>query len=105
MGTLTLPMPRPANQAQNLIISTRAFVNAQHPRQALELWVNGKLEQNITLTQGSANLIVIPLSQSMKDQPSLQIEFKFNNPAKPSDLGLGNDERLLAIGLEKAVFQ
>ena len=105
MGTLTLPMPRPANQAQNLIISTRAFVNAKHPQQALELWVNGKLEQNITLTQGSANLIVIPLSQSMKDQPSLQIEFKFNNPAKPSDLGLGNDERLLAIGLEKAVFQ
>ena len=41
----------------------------------------------------------------MKKQGYLSIRFHFLNPIQPIAIGLGNDSRALAIGLETALFE
>jgi hypothetical protein len=82
----------------------RAFITPTHPNQIFELWVNGKKEQDITLTQALNNQIIIPIGPTIIDSGSINLEFKLKNPARPKDEGMGSDSRLLAIGLESAVF-
>jgi len=90
---------------KSLTLTMRAFVTPQHPTQEFDLWVNGVKTQEVALTKDSHNQLTIPISPAMIEAGSLNIEFKFKNPAKPKDYGVGDDSRLLAIGLESAVFR
>jgi len=97
---LNLPQGLP----KTLVIKMRAFITPTHPNQIFELWVNGKKEQDITLTQALNNQIIIPIGPTIIDSGSINLEFKLKNPARPKDEGMGSDSRFLAIGLESAVF-
>jgi hypothetical protein len=91
--------------ARSLVISVRAFVTPSHPVQEIELTVNDQKRQDLVLTKDSNNQITIILTNADNEAGYLKIGFKFKTPLKPKDLGVGDDERLLAIGLEKAVFR
>jgi hypothetical protein len=95
-----IPMGHPTS----LTLTLRAFVTPKHPTQEFDLWVNGVKLQEVILTKESNNQLTIPISPAMIETGSLNIEFKFKNPARPKDYGVGDDSRLLAIGLESAVF-
>jgi hypothetical protein len=103
-ASINLPLPIKA-QPKSLTLTMRAFVTPKHPTQEFALWVNGVPIQEVVLTKESHNQITIPMSPAMIQTGSLNIEFKFKNPARPKDYGVGDDSRLLAIGLESAVFR
>jgi hypothetical protein len=128
--TATLLVSPPSNfkSDNSLIIKARGFVTQSHPEQIIDIWVNGKLNQTVKLTNPEINEIEIkaPFSVNWLSSPKyigislfnyltrsvgtpnqepIFIKFEFRNPAKPKDLGLGDDERLLGIGLISVTLQ
>jgi hypothetical protein len=103
-ASINLPLPIKTHP-KSLTLTLRAFVTSKHPTQEFDLWVNGVKLQEVSLTKESNNQLTIPISPAMIETGSLNIEFKFKNPARPKDYGVGDDSRLLAIGLESAVFR
>lgn len=100
---VTLPLPDQKVSRLKLIL--QAFTSAKMPAQELNLFINGVDSGPITIREGQypfiANLEKIDLSKAQ----FLSVEFRPINPIKPKDLGLGQDERLLSVGLISAQFQ
>ena len=96
---LILPIVPKAN---NLILNLRALVSPKNPAQKIEIWINGQLARSLALQQGDNNQVDLPIPKEWLDLGYLAITFVFKNPARPQDIGLGDDERLLAIGLVSA---
>jgi hypothetical protein len=115
-----------ANNA--LIIQAKAFVTPNHPEQSIEIWVNGKLNQTLQITSPEVQKITIqspfsinwsnPLKYTstqlfnllskfynIPTQEPTMIYFVLRNPARPKDLGVGGDDRLLGIGLISMTLQ
>ena len=127
--TLLILPPQKLSSKNFLKISTRAFVTPNHPEQIVDVWVNGKLNQTVSMRDANLNEILIkPLISSdwttqnwsylgaslfnqltqfvgTSNQEAIVIEFRLRNPARPSDLGLGDDRRLLGIGLISVTLQ
>jgi len=98
-------LPVPSEGSRNLILTMRALVSLQHPKQEFEIYVNNALLRGVTLTNPKINIIEIPITPAITKDGFIQIEFKFQNPVKPKDLGMGNDGRLVSIGLEDARYE
>jgi hypothetical protein len=98
-------LPVPSEGSRNLILTMRALVSLQHPKQEFEIYVNNALLRGVTLTNPKINIIEIPITSAITKDGFIQIEFKFQNPVKPKDLGMGNDGRLVSIGLEDARYE
>ena len=105
---LQLPLPK-FPSPKSLRLELRAFVSANHPSQSLTLYVNDQRLKTIELIQGENNVIEIPLGTSMNFieqwlSKRLRIDLQCNNPISPKMLGLGDDDRVLCVGLERATF-
>ena len=99
-------LPLPSSGVTNtLTLTMRALVSKQHPQQIIEVYVNNVLFRVVTLTDPSKNSIEIPITSAITQAGFIQIELKFQNPIRPKDLGMGDDGRLVAIGLEDARFE
>jgi hypothetical protein len=97
----TVPQGRP----KSLTLDVRAFVGPSHPSQNIEIWVDRKLYQKQTLIKDQHNLITVPIEDYQIKQGYITIDFNFLNPAKPKDLGPSDDDRMLSIALETAIFR
>ena len=95
----------PSDNPNKLIVYVRAFVSPTHPMQNLELFVNDVLINKYSFNLAEHNRIEFPISAEMKKQGYLSIRFHFLNPIQPIAIGLGNDSRALAVGLETAQFE
>ena len=100
----SLRLPIPAGHPKTLTISARALVNGVHPSQDMKIMVNGVFVKQVHLTKNDENKITIPILENALSQGNMLIEFKFLNPIKPKDLDMGNDDRLLSIGIKSVVF-
>ena len=100
-----LPLPVDAQKwpPQALILNLRAFVNAQHPSQELDIFINDQKVKRVVLTQFDGNEVSLPL-RSFLNSKLLKIEFVMHNPARPKDLGFSLDDRLLGVGVITAQF-
>jgi len=94
----------PKNSVHELTLKIQAFIPQGHPQQVIDVMVGGNMLKTITLSKPDQNTINIPLNQVDLDAGFLQIYFRFHNPVRPSDIGMGDDKRLLAIGLISATF-
>jgi glycosyltransferase involved in cell wall biosynthesis len=125
---LLIAPPINLSPTNTLIIQAKAFVSANHPEQIVDIWVNGKLNQTIHFTNPDVQKIIIqsPFSKSWSNQilytsarlfnflsrsyniptqETTRIDFFLHNPVRPKDLGIGNDDRLLGIGLISMTLQ
>lgn len=83
-------------------LRVRALINRLLPQQTVEIWINRKLSKAINLTEPFGNQIIIDIPQ---DAGNLNLELRLPNAAKPIDLGINKDERLIAIGIESITFR
>ncbi len=97
---LTLPLSE--NRPKIAQIQVRALVNTKLPQQTMILWANGKPLKTLNIIQAFENQIVIEIPS---DGDELNLELRMPNAARPTDLGINSDERLIAIGLESIKFQ
>jgi hypothetical protein len=105
-ATITLPMPQAP--AKTLTLNARAFIAPKHPTQRVVVTFNGQTgsHQTFALTEES-NQIRIPLpvnAISTLGQKTITITLGFPDKITPKSLGLGDDIRQLAIGIESARF-
>ena len=100
----SLHIPSPEN-ASSLSFNLRALVNDKHPNQLIEVYVKNRLIKSVALTKDSGNVIEIPIEKNDLHSNFLDIDFKFKNPIRPSDLGINEDDRTLAIGLESMMVK
>jgi hypothetical protein len=100
-----LHIPMPLGNAKALRIDVRAFVSKDNPIQKVIVSANGKQQYAFSFNKFNGNFIDIPISkQDMEKNKTLRLHFQFPNAASPAQLGIGQDDRKLAIGFEKAVY-
>jgi len=99
-----LVLPLPEGRPSYLTLTARAFVPPKQRQQIVEVWVNDQLYKSMTFAKDDGNEIEIALSQAILSNRYILIDFRFQTPVKPKDLGLGDDDRALAIGLVSGLF-
>ena len=99
---LVIPLPNP--KPKKLIINCRALITQNRPSQSVQIFINTILIGNFLLENGDNNILTLDIPKNdLKDYVS--IEFKFPaNLASPKSLGMGDDERLLGIGIKSITF-
>jgi hypothetical protein len=101
----TLRLQLPAAKVKELHLDVRAFVNPQAPTQIVDLSVNGRPVKSLALNNFGSNQIVIPIPEQANGKEWLEIAFTLPDARSPKSLGMGEDSRVLGIGLKSAVFQ
>jgi len=82
-----------------LTINCRALIAPNHPTQTIDISINGGALKSYTLNKPDENLIAIELP-SYQSRNYIAIQFEFNkNLTSPKILGIGDDNRLLGVGL------
>lgn len=105
-----LLVPLPNNPTPRFIkLELRAFVGSFHPTQSVTVLLNDKPWKTVQLNQDQKNEVLIPIANSLTWgelllNKKLRIEFQCDKPISPKLVGLGNDDRLLCLGLEKIQF-
>lgn len=84
-------------------IEANPLLSSTHPKQDIEVLVNGIPSARIRLTTDSARTFNIPVPSAVLEtgtgtQP-LQLEFRWPDAASPKQIGRGDDTRQLALGL------
>ena len=102
-ASLTLPLP--ASTPKKLIIDTQAFIGGAQSSQDVEIWINGAPQARVTLNKRFGNEIEVPLSAAALNSERLKVDFVFPTAVSPKALGIGIDERPLAIGLEAVRYE
>lgn len=103
-ATITLPLPKDG-RAKTLKLSTRALVSPSYPEQKVKIWVNGTPTKIVALTKDNNNVIDIPIGQDTINQGYLILGFSFQDAISPLKIGIGDDNRNLAIGLISGVYE
>jgi hypothetical protein len=101
----TLRLQLPEVMPKELYVDVRAFVNQQAPTQRVDVSVDGRLMKSQVLNNFESNRIVIPIPQQEKTKEWIDITFALPNARSPKSLGMGEDTRVLGLGLKSAVFQ
>ena len=105
-------------KAYQLSIEIVPFINAAHPVQDVELWVDGVKLHDLSLSETRSYNLEIPVPGNLTSLNWLErvtsipvnirfmtVEFKFKNPTKPSSIGMGDDHRMIGLGLISMAFK
>jgi hypothetical protein len=104
-ASLVLPIPRlPA--AHYLDLQFELFEPKKLPQQTVTVWINERPWKSVELTSEHPAITDIPIPPFWQSQTPLMLELKGLKPSTPKALGMvGEDDRLLSIGLKSAVFK
>lgn len=103
--TASLTIPKPDKEINKLIIKLRAFVSSQTPSQNIQIWINDYQVENVTLRSNVGQELTINLSKLVNNAKEIKIVFKNLNPQSPKRMGISEDDRDIAIGIETVSFQ
>jgi len=87
-----------------LKIEFNALVFSAHPKQIISIDVNGTAFGTLTFTNSAQNELVIPIDEKIRQQGYIALQFNPQNAVSPKSIGMGDDERVLSIGLVAAWF-
>lgn len=80
-----------------IIVEAHPLVSPNHPKQRVEVSINGA--PAVTAQLASNANIVIPVPEVAAFSGLISLRFKFPDTARPRDLGINEDTRQLALGL------
>jgi hypothetical protein len=95
----------PAQTPKKLIINAQAFIGGSQNAQDVEIWINGAPQVRVTLGKRFGNKVEVPLPATVLNSEKLKVDFVFLTAVSPKALGIGIDERPLAIGLEAVTYE
>jgi hypothetical protein len=98
--TASLTIPIPNQNISKMIIKMRAFISPQIPSQNIEVWINGDLIDKLNIANNASQEFMINLPKNINKNKEIQIKFANLKPLSPKALGLSQDDRQIAIGLE-----
>ncbi|MGN8276540.1 DUF6311 domain-containing protein [Pseudomonas sp. SMN5] len=98
---MTLQVPP---EARAISIETAAFVQPNHTSQRVEVSVNGVAALSTQFTRLQDNTLELPLTPAMREASGadgqVRLHFHLPDAISPKALGLGTDERVMALGLK-----
>jgi hypothetical protein len=85
-----------------LVLAVSAFVTPDHPKLKVEAWTLGEQRAARVFRDGEAQRLVrIPWPEVAGSRAGGRLfELRLSDPARPVDLGLGDDDRRLGLHLE-----
>ncbi|WP_431481998.1 DUF6311 domain-containing protein [Pseudomonas thivervalensis] len=96
-------------EARALSIETAAFVQPSHTRQRVEVSINGVAALSTQFTRLQDNTLELPLTQAIREtigaEGRLRVQFHLPDAISPKALGLGSDERVMALGLKSLIVK
>jgi hypothetical protein len=96
-------------QARTLVIEALAFVQPMHVRQEMIFTINGVQALSTRLTRLQDNLIEIPLTAPIREaiarDTQMRIQVRLPDAISPRQLGLGDDQRVMGLGLKALTVQ
>ena len=96
-------MPLPQGGApKTLTLQVRAFVNAKIPQQRVQVVINGTPYPELQLTNPENNIVTLTISPLALKQGYIALRFIYLDAHSPFSLGLGEDIRMLGIGIKSA---
>jgi hypothetical protein len=108
----------PAYKLSNMFVQVKALVSPTHPTQVIDIYINKKLilQKVINMPTDTieipiavavdSDLTVIERMVNTAVKPNIaQIDFVFKNAVSPKELGIGDDERKLAIAIQSVAFR
>ena len=101
---LTLPLPKANTAPRELVLDLRALVNIKQLTQQVGVSINGQAPLQYSLTNNEYNQLTIALNTKVITEGYVQIVFDLPTAKRPKDIGIGDDDRLLSIGLVNATF-
>lgn len=91
-------------EARAISIEAAAFVQPQHTRQQVEVSINGVAALSTQFTRLQDNTLELPLTPAIREtigaEGRLRVQFHLPDAISPKALGLGSDERVMALGLK-----
>lgn len=92
-----------------VVIEADALVTPAHPEQRIRVLLNGVSVKDATLTSSTGNRIEVSISDKLRTHLSengyLRMQFEIPDAAKPADLGINDDNRILGFGLVSITLQ
>jgi FkbM family methyltransferase len=108
-ASLILPLASPAKRDLLLTARVRAFVGPGHPRQEVEILVNGRPMSRWVFRTGDERRerMTIPASAlpGAGEDPVLRLTFRVLDPRSPAELKLSTDERRLGLGVSEVLVR
>jgi hypothetical protein len=95
----------PSGKPHTLTLDMRAFINPQHPKQQVNISINGVPQKSATLSKADNNSIELAIPPNSYGKEWINLSFSLPLAISPKELGMGEDTRKLAIGLKSAVFR
>jgi len=91
-------------EARAISIEVAAFVQPSHTRQRVEVLINGVEALSTQFTRLQDNTLELPLTPAIREAINadgrLRVHFHLPDAISPKALGLGSDERVMALGLK-----
>ncbi|SEJ87094.1 DUF6311 domain-containing protein [Pseudomonas sp. NFACC07-1] len=109
-GTEAEIVLRIAPEARVLSIDAAAFVQPPlHTRQRVDVSINGVAALSTQFTRLQDNTLELPLTPAIREtmgtDGSLRVHFHLPDAISPKVLGLGGDERVMALGLKSLIVR
>ena len=105
IASLAFPLsPDLQHRALTLDLMLRPFISSVLPVQKIEFWVNGQLLKTESLNFPEAKKVILDIPALLNKQDILKINLRLPDAMSPKALGLGNDTRRLAVGIESATL-
>lgn len=105
---LVLPIPSALfdekKPSASLRLKFNALLTPQKPVQKLRLRINQEGWQVFELRHTQNNVLVLPIPPSAFKQAYLDLEWDIENPQSPKELGISEDTRPIAVGLQSITF-
>jgi hypothetical protein len=93
-----------SGKVKSITVQARALVTPAHPKQDVAVKINGALVLNVSLVTAGDTLIEIPVPKDMQEKSTalglMRVRFEFPNAVQPKHIGLNDDGRHLALGLQ-----
>jgi hypothetical protein len=93
-----------STNATAIVLKLNALLSPKKPEQIIRLRINQGSWQTFLLRQPKGNELVLPPPQLTDHQTHLDLEWEIENPQSPKDLGVSDDTRKIAVGLESITF-
>jgi hypothetical protein len=100
-----LVLPLPKENVSLVLIEAMPLVNPDHPEQAVKVLVNGIESGKFRLTTKGQFDVQIPEASKRNAHGIFIIEFQLPDAVRPSDIGINDDSRKLALGLISITLQ
>ncbi|WP_214512075.1 DUF6311 domain-containing protein [Pseudomonas brassicacearum] len=109
-GTEAEIVLRIAPEARVLSIDAAAFVQPPlHTRQRVDVSINGVAALSTQFTRLQDNTLELPLTPAIREtmgaDGALRVHFHLPDAISPKALGLGGDERVMALGLKSLIVR